>query len=292
MDKIRLERLLALQKMEATEAEVYRRLAMMQSDPVNKAILEGIAMEEERHEVFISEMTGRVVSPSRFQVMKQIILARIFGFTFSIMMMESTENNIASEYRDLGLDDIAEEEEVHEENMISMLDEERIRYSGSIVLGMSDALIELTGALAGLTFALKDLNLVALAGLVTGIAAAFSMGASEYLSSRAEKREVSAIKSAFFTWISYLLTVILLISPYLIINGEGSGHFGLENHVVALIGTFIIGLVIVGIFNFYTSVVERVSFSARFMEMVGILGAVSLISYVIGVALGATLGVS
>ena len=40
MDKIRLERLLALQKMEATEAEVYRRLAMMQSDPVNKAILE------------------------------------------------------------------------------------------------------------------------------------------------------------------------------------------------------------------------------------------------------------
>ena len=292
MDKIRLERLLALQKMEATEAEVYRRLAMMQSDPVNKAILEGIALEEERHEVFISEMTGRVVSPNRFQVMKQIILARIFGFTFSIMMMESTENNIASEYRDLGLDDIAEEEEVHEENMISMLDEERIRYSGSIVLGMSDALIELTGALAGLTFALKDLNLVALAGLVTGIAAAFSMGASEYLSSRAEKREVSAIKSAFFTWISYLLTVILLISPYLIINGEGSGHFGLENHVVALIGTFIIGLVIVGVFNFYTSVVERVSFSARFMEMVGILGAVSLISYVIGVALGATLGVS
>ena len=292
MDKIRLERLLALQKMEATEAEVYRRLAMMQSDPVNKAILEGIALEEERHEVFISEMTGRVVSPNRFQVMKQIILARIFGFTFSIMMMESTENNIASEYRDLGLDDIAEEEEVHEENMISMLDEERIRYSGSIVLGMSDALIELTGALAGLTFALKDLNLVALAGLVTGIAAAFSMGASEYLSSRAEKREVSALKSAFFTWISYLVTVILLISPYLIINAEGRGHFGLENHVVALIGTFIIGLVIVGVFNFYTSVVERVSFSARFMEMVGILGTVSLISYVIGVALGATLGVS
>ena len=181
MDKIRLERLLALQKMEATEAEVYRRLAIMQSDPVNKAILEGIALEEERHEVFISEMTGRVVSPNRFQVMKQIILARIFGFTFSIMMMESTENNIASEYRDLGLDDIAEEEEVHEENMISMLDEERIRYSGSIVLGMSDALIELTGALAGLTFALKDLNLVALAGLVTGIAAAFSIGASEYI---------------------------------------------------------------------------------------------------------------
>ncbi|MBP12790.1 MAG: rubrerythrin family protein, partial [Euryarchaeota archaeon] len=49
---------------------------------------------------------------------------------------------------------------------------------------------------------------------------------------------------------------------------------------------------IVGVFNFYTSVVEKVSFTSRFMEMVGILGGVSLISYAIGVALGSALGVS
>ena len=292
MDEARLERLLVLQRMEATEAEVYRRLAKMQHNPVNKAILEGIALEEERHEVFISKMTGQVVTPDKFQIIKQIILARIFGFTFSIMMMEATENDVASEYRELGLNEIAEEEEVHEENMISMLDEERLRYSGSIVLGMSDALIELTGALAGLTFALKDLDLVALAGLVTGIAAAFSMGASEYLSSRAEKREVSAIRSALFTWISYLITVMLLVSPYLIIDPTGPGAFGLDTHVLALVGTFIIGLIIVAVFNFYTSVVEKVSFTSRFMEMVGILGGVSLISYAIGIALGSVLGVS
>ena len=292
MDKVRLERLLVLQRMEATEAEVYRRLAKMQHNPVNKAILEGIALEEERHEVFISKMTGQVVTPNKFQIIKQILLARIFGFTFSVMMMEATENDVASEYRELGLNEIAEEEDVHEENMISMLDEERLRYSGSIVLGMSDALIELTGALAGLTFALKDLDLVALAGLITGIAAAFSMGASEYLSSRAEKREVSAIRSAFFTWISYLITVMLLVSPYLIIDPTGPGAFGLDTHVLALVGTFIIGLIIVAVFNFYTSVVEKVSFTSRFMEMVGILGGVSLISYAIGIALGSVLGVS
>ena len=35
-------------------------------------------------------------------------------------------------------------------------------YYGSIVLGISDALIEMTGVLAGLTFALKDMKLVAL----------------------------------------------------------------------------------------------------------------------------------
>ena len=292
MDEVRLNRLLSLQKMESTEAEVYRRLAKMQSDPVNRTILEGIALEEERHESVISKITGKEVAPNKFQVMKHVILARIFGFTFSIMMMEETERDISSEYRSLGLVEIANEEEEHEQKMISMLEEERLRYSGSIVLGMSDALIELTGALAGLTFALKDMDLVALAGLVTGIAAAFSMGASEYLSSRAEKRSGSAVKAAFFTWISYLITVILLVSPFLILNSKDGSLIGLEIYEAALVFTFTIGLIIVAVFNFYTSVVERVSFKSRFFEMAGILGVVSLISYGIGIALGIALGVN
>ena len=45
VDDSKRERLLHLQRMEATEAEVYRRLAKMQEDPVNQSILEGIALE-------------------------------------------------------------------------------------------------------------------------------------------------------------------------------------------------------------------------------------------------------
>ena len=277
--------------MEATEAEVYRRLARMQKDPVNRSILEGISLEEERHEAVIAGITGEEVRADMRKVRRQIMLARMFGFTFSVKMMEATEQDAAAEYRALGLDDIADEEEAHEENMIGMLDEERLRYSGSVVLGMSDALVELTGALAGLTFALQSLNLVALAGLVTGVAAAFSMGASEYLSSRAEKKSESAVKAAFFTWISYLITVLLLVSPYLLFNADSPDFQGLEPHVQALLCTFAIGLLIVAVFNFYVSVVEEVSFSSRFMEMTGILGVVSLISYGIGIALRGLLSV-
>jgi len=291
VDEEKRSRLLSLQRMEATEAEVYRRLAKMQNDPVNRSILKGISLEEERHEAVIEGMTGEKVSADMRKVRRQIMLARLFGFTFSVKMMEATEQDAAAEYRELGLDDIADEEEAHEENMIGMLDEERLRYSGSVVLGMSDALVELTGALAGLTFALRSLNLVALAGLVTGIAAAFSMGASEYLSSRAEKKSESAVKAAFFTWISYLITVLLLVSPYLMFNSDTPDFQGLEPHVQALLCTFAIGLLIVAVFNFYVSVVEGVSFRSRFLEMVGILGIVSLISYGIGIALRGILGV-
>ena len=291
MDEERRARLLKLQRMEATETEVYRRLARMQKDEVNKSILEGISLEEERHEAVIAGMTGEKVLPDMRKVRRQIMLARLFGFTFSVKMMESTEQDAAAEYRELGLDDIADEEEAHEENMIGMLDEERLRYSGSVVLGMSDALVELTGALAGLTFALQSLNLVALAGLVTGISAAFSMGASEYLSSRAEKKSESAVKAAFFTWISYLITVLMLVSPYLLFSSGSPDFQGLEPHIQALVCTFIIGLLIVAVFNFYVSVVEEVSFRSRFIEMAAILGVVSLISYGIGIALRGMLGV-
>ena len=291
MDEERRARLLKLQRMEATETEVYRRLARMQKDEVNKSILEGISLEEERHEAVIAGMTGEKVLPDMRKVRRQIMLARLFGFTFSVKMMESTEQDAAAEYRELGLDDIADEEEAHEENMIGMLDEERLRYSGSVVLGMSDALVELTGALAGLTFALQSLNLVALAGLVTGISASFSMGASEYLSSRAEKKSESAVKAAFFTWISYLITVLMLVSPYLLFSSGSPDFQGLEPHIQALVCTFIIGLLIVAVFNFYVSVVEGVSFRSRFIEMAAILGVVSLISYGIGIALRGMLGV-
>ena len=284
-------RLLGLQKMEATESRIYRKLAAIQMDPVNRTILEGIAMEEERHESEIRKLTGEDVKPNMLKVWMHIILAKIFGFTFSIKMMEATEKDLAAEYRDLGLHNIADEEEEHEKNMIAMLDEERLRYSGSVVLGMSDALVELTGALAGLTFALQDLRLIALAGLVTGIAASFSMGASEYLSSRAEKKEESALRAAFFTWISYLITVLLLVSPYLLIQSGFLAYDGIEPHSQALIGTFAIGLLIVAIFNLYVSVVEEVSFKTRFLEMAGILGGVSLISYAIGILLRGALGI-
>jgi len=44
---------------------------------------------------------------------------------------------------------IREEENAHEQQLISMIYEERLQFAGSIVLGLNDALVELTGALAG-----------------------------------------------------------------------------------------------------------------------------------------------
>ena len=62
--------------------------------------------------------------------------------------------------------------------------------------GLNDALVELTGALAGLTFAFKDSRTIALAGLITGISASFSMAASDYLSNKADDDGKNPTRSA------------------------------------------------------------------------------------------------
>jgi VIT1/CCC1 family predicted Fe2+/Mn2+ transporter len=173
------------------------------------------------------------------------------------------------------------EEDVHEEQLINMLDEERLRYAGSIVLGLNDALVELTGALAGLTLALQDVKLIALSGLITGIAASMSMGASEYLSTRSEETSKQPVRAAIYTGIAYIITVALLVLPYLLF----------ENYILDLIIALTTAVVIIAVFNYYISVAKGESFRTRFLEMAGLSLGVALFSFVIGYFIRQWLGI-
>lgn len=173
------------------------------------------------------------------------------------------------------------DEGAHEQNLMGMIEEERLRYVGSIVLGLNDALVELTGTLAVLTFALSRNRLVALAGMVTGIAASFSMAASEYLSTKAESDHGHALKSAVYTGIAYVLTVIFLILPYFILTSPYS----------SLGATLGMAVLIIFLFNYYISVARNLDFRKRFLEMTAISLGVAALSFLVGRILGNMLGV-
>ncbi len=290
MNKVERRRLIRLQRMERTEMEVYRRLANREKKAENKNILQKIYMQENNHYNLLKEKTGEDVDYSKFRVYFHVITSIFLGLTFSLKLMEKTEQNAAREYRDLGYDDIAEEEDEHEKELLSLLEEDALNYLSSIILGLSDALVELTGALAGLTFAFQELRIVALAGLVTGISASFSMAASEFLATKEENSNRSPIKAALFTGSAYIITVFLLVIPYLLLTDNSEIIFGLEPHIQALIITFIIGLLIIAMFNFYVSVAQDKSFNRRFIEMVIILLIVTMISFLIGLILRESFG--
>jgi len=276
--------------MERTEMEVYRRLANREKKAENKNLLQKISIQENNHYNLLKEKTGEDVDYSKFRVYFHVITSIFLGLTFSLKLMEKTEQNAAQEYRDLGYDDIAEEEDEHEKELLSLLEEDALNYLSSIILGLSDALVELTGALAGLTFAFQELRVVALAGLVTGISASFSMAASEFLATKEENSSRSPIKAALFTGSAYIITVFLLVIPYLLLTDNSEIIFGLEPHIQALIVTFIIGLLIIALFNFYVSVAQDKSFNRRFIEMVIILLIVTMISFLIGLILRESFG--
>lgn len=270
---------------ELTESAVYSRLAAMEKNPANREILGSISADESSHARMIAEILGREARPSAFKVFLTVLCARVFGLTFVLKLMERGEDTAGDKYRSVlktypELAVIVEDEDRHETELINMLDDSRLKNMGSIVLGLNDALVELTGALAGFTFALGDSTRIAKLGMITGFAAAMSMAASAFLSARADAQAGNddggagngALKSALYTGVAYVVTVFLLVLPY--------AAFG--NATVALIVMLLTAFGIIAFFNFYLSVARETSFWRGFSVMVGISTLVALISYGFG----------
>jgi VIT1/CCC1 family predicted Fe2+/Mn2+ transporter len=280
------QQLLAYQKNEITEHHIYRRLARRVSSPENRRILENIADDELRHYHTWRTHTQQDVAPDRLSIWKYYLISRVFGFTFGVKLMERGEENAQDSYEQLRevipeAKAIILEENQHETALLQLLDEERLRYTGSMVLGLNDALVELTGALAGLTLALQDTKLIALTGSITGIAAALSMGASEYLSTKTEETAKNPVRASIYTGAAYLVTVLILILPYLV----------LKNYYLCLGCTLAGAILIIALFNYYISVAKDEPFRTRFLEMAGVSLGVAAFSFLIGFVIRTFLGV-
>ena len=266
-----------MQQSELTESVIYEKIAKFAKGEENKKTLQRLAKEEKSHYEIWKSYTGIEMKPQKFKVFKYTMIARVFGFTFAVKLMERGEENAQAEYELLSKEVeesvvIRQQEEEHEKALLEMLDEERLRYVGSMVLGLNDALVELTGSLAGFTFAMQNTKLIALSGLIIGISATFSMASSEFLSARSEGRK-DAFKSCSYTGIAYLITVVLLIAPYLL----------LSNYMVALGCMIGIVLLIITVFTYYTSVAQSQPFKSRFLEMAIISVTVAVVSFGVGI---------
>jgi len=276
LDQKTKETILKFQKNEITEHAVYMNLAKITKGK-NSEVLKRIADDELHHYNEWKKIANIEVQLNSFSVLKYSLVSKIFGLTFAIKAMEMGEKQAEAVYSEL-IDDLPEAKKIlddeveHEKLLIAMIDEEKIGYIGSMVLGLNDALVELTGALAGFTFTLQNSRLIGAAGLITGIAASLSMSASEYLSQKSEKENKNPIRASFYTGIAYIVTVLLLIMPY----------FVFENYYAALAVTLIDAVLVIVIFTFFVAVVKELSFKRMFLEILTISLGVAAVSFVIG----------
>jgi len=226
-DDLLRRQLLSAQRNEISEYDTYAWLARHVRDDRNREVLERIAKEELGHYEILRRLTQTDVKHHRLRVIWYQFLSRILGLSFGLKLMERGEkiaerlySGLKEEFTEMA--ELLLDEQRHEADILELIKEERIEYAGSMVLGLNDALMELTGALAGLTFALQNGKVIAMAGFITGVAASMSMAASEFLSSREEKtsggNSKNPLKSAAYTGFAYIITVLILIIPYLLLN--------------------------------------------------------------------------
>lgn len=281
-----LKKIIGFQREEITSCIIYKKLATIEKDPENRKILQCISEDESRHYATLCSYTHREVTPNRWEILFYVWLVRLLGITFAVRRLELGEKettSVYSQYPDMEhFAEMAQDEQHHEEKLIGMISEERLEYMGSVVLGLNDALVEFTGALAGFTLALNDTKLIALTGSITGIAAALSMASSEYLSTKSEKtRNKRPVKAAIYTGIAYIITVVALVGPFILLSSP----------VMALCIMLLMALLIIAFFNYYYAIARNESFKRRFSEMAILSFSVAGISFLIGYLLKTVTGI-
>lgn len=277
LDQATKRKLLSAQRAEITEHFIYEKLSLSTKDPHNKGILKRISSDELEHHNVWKEYTGEDVKPDRLKIWMYYLISRILGLTFGIKLMERGEEQAQETYQEISkvvpaAKDIAREEDEHEKQLINLIDEERLKYTGDIVRGMNVALVELTGVLAGLTLAIPNTRLILTVGLITGIAMTLSLASTEYLAARTGEGIRSPFKAVVYAGLANIFTVLFLVFPYFIFT-----------NIYFSLGLMLLNaIIVIFLFSFYISVAKDISFWKRFPEMVLISLGVAALAFGIG----------
>jgi VIT1/CCC1 family predicted Fe2+/Mn2+ transporter len=272
------QKALAQQQSEIDEYAIYTRLAKLAKKEANRKILLQIAQEERNHYRFWEKITKKSLHPRRHLVLFYLFLARFFGLSFALKLLEKREEGAEEFYRQLfdlypEAKSIYAQESNHETKLLNMLNDEKLLYAGAVVLGMNDALVELTGTLTGIAFAFDKSFSVGVTGAILGIAASLSMAGSAYLEARDNPSpKIRPATYAVYTGLSYIFTTLLLVLPYFFFNTT----------LPALAVMFAAAVAAIVAYNFYISVARDEPFFKRVREMALITFGVSLITFGIG----------
>ena len=217
--------------------EVYRRLAELEKDPVRRQTLVRIMHDERRHCAILKRRTGREMAPDPKRVFWYVWIMRVLGPAFVVRQMELCEKGTEASYSLY-----AEREE-----FIRIASEEK-RHGE-----------DLTNLAGGMRLSYMS-----------------SVAASEYLSTKSDATgEKHPLRAALCTGTAYLVTVAILIIPYLLFS----------NAVMALSVMLLAALTVIALFNYYYAVVRSESFRQRFFEMALLSFGIAGISFLIGYGL-------
>ncbi|HZY93833.1 MAG TPA: rubrerythrin family protein [Candidatus Bathyarchaeia archaeon] len=277
---------------EYTDGAVYLALSRRERNQEFKAALEGLGRGEQSHYEFWKHFAPNVeVNAKRLKLYFVLLLRFTLGLTFTMKFLERHEDKLHKRYREIAKmippEDMArfqammEEEEKQEEALMGKVHEGRVKYMSFIVLGLADAVVEISGIHAGSLGIYKKTELAGLAGVIAGMAASVAMASAAYAQAK-QGFEGSAKWSAIYTGVSYMFTAVFLALPY----------FLTSNMISALSTSLVIGVILVAMMTYYDTVISAKPFARQFAEIAGIILAASLALYIAGTIINQLLGIS
>ena len=272
---------------------IYSILAKKKKNEKRARVLQRLAEHEKKHYEFWHRLSGscKGASVGKLMVVFVVLLRMLFGLTFTLKLLERGEVETVNKYRKFAenltgnerkiLEEIIKEEMEHESLLVEEINEAVMRYLGFIVLGLADAIVEITGVHAGFLGVTSNTVMAGIAGLVVGFAAAISMASAAYLQAKQEKTSRSPLVSAMVTGLAYIAAVIILALPYFIMH----------EMIIAFAASVLAGITLIAGFSFYASVLFERSFVREFLESTALMLGTAMATYFFGEMLGTIFGI-
>jgi vacuolar iron transporter family protein len=280
---------------EYTDYLVYKRLAESSrtKDPKLKEILTKLSRTEYGHYEFWRKYApqGTEIRPNKLTIYITLFLRFLFGYTFSIKYLEKHENTVIKKYKAVKdsipeadqrqFDEMVRDEEEHENTFMEQMQGRYMKYISFIILGLADAIVEISGIHAGSLGIYHSTEITGLAGIVAGAAASIAMASAAYAQAK-QGFQGSPSVSAFFTGVSYFINAIVLAAPY----------FFTRSQETAITTSIIFAILIIGFVCYYNSVVTQSHFLRDFTELAGIMLGASAALFLFGLLIRSVFGIT
>ncbi len=246
-----------------------------------EALTQLSATERRHFEFWMKYLPGEQPKFSKAKLYLILLLKRILGITFAVRFLERHESKTIHEYRSVeplipaedrsAFDQMLRDEEKHEKDFSNRVESSSVLYISFVVLGLADALVEITGIHAGSLGIYNVTEIAGLAGIIAGGAASLAMASAAFVQAK-QGFKGSARRSATYTGVSYFITAVILAAPYFLTKAM-IGALGISTALA---------VVILAMATYYSSVISGKPFRRDFVEILLIMFGVTIALYFFG----------
>ena len=244
--------------------------------------LQQLSATEKRHYEFWKRYLPQAEPKySRAKLYLVLFFYRVFGITFAIRYLERHESKTIQEYKSVEslvpaedkaeFDAVIRDEEEHEKQFSLRVESASVRYISFVVLGLADALVEISGIHAGSLGIYAVTEIAGLAGIIAGGAASLAMASAAFAQAK-QGFQGSARLSAVYTGVSYFVTAVFLAAPYFLTKVMAN----------ALTASLTLAVIILALATYYSSVISGKPFAREFVEILLILFGATVALYAFG----------